>query len=286
MPHCPEPAVPSHNWIDLAQDADTGIESVRAHFKGHAYDPHWHDSYLIGVTEQGVQQFHCRQLQHLSTPGKVFMLEPGELHDGHAPTADGFTYSMLYLDPQWLERELQALFEQAPAASQPSFADTLSADPQLCGAIARAFQALHGGELKMLRQTAMDELLGCMTRHTLWRKRIDPDPRLPQVARIAREYLHAHYTEDIGLVELAEACQVDRFRLNRAFKSAFGLAPHAYLIQLRLAKARRWLARGDSPAVVAAALGFADQSHLGRWFRRAYRLTPADYRRRCAKLPD
>ena len=81
----------AHNWIDLAQDADTGIETLRAHFEGHAYDPHWHDSYLVGVTEQGVQQFNCRRARHQSTPGKVFLLEPGDIHDGEAPTADGFT---------------------------------------------------------------------------------------------------------------------------------------------------------------------------------------------------
>ena len=46
------------------------------------------------------------------------------------------------------------------------------------------------------------------------------------------------------------------------------------------------LRRGLAVGEVAHALGFADQSHLGRWFRRAYRLTPADYRRRCSKLPD
>ncbi|NQD58823.1 AraC family transcriptional regulator, partial [Pseudomonas sp. CM25] len=84
----------------------------------------------------------------------------------------------------------------------------------------------------------------------------------------------------------AQACGIDRFRLTRAFKAAFGLAPHAYLIQLRLARARRLLAQGQTPAEVAVALGFADQSHLGRWFRRAYQLTPADYRRRCSNLPD
>ncbi len=67
---------------------------------------------------------------------------------------------------------------------------------------------------------------------------------------------------------------------------AFGLAPHAYLVQLRLARARRLLADGLSPAETAAALGFADQSHLGRWFRRAYGLTPAAYRARCSNLPD
>ncbi|MGK9019364.1 AraC family ligand binding domain-containing protein, partial [Pseudomonas aeruginosa] len=47
----------SRDWIDLARDSETGIETLRAHFEGHAYDPHWHDSYLIGYTEIGVQQF-------------------------------------------------------------------------------------------------------------------------------------------------------------------------------------------------------------------------------------
>jgi hypothetical protein len=71
-------------------------------------------SFLVGVTEQGVQQFNCRRVRHLSTPGKVFMLEPGEIHDGHAPTEEGFTYSMLYLDPHWLERELHAMIWPKP----------------------------------------------------------------------------------------------------------------------------------------------------------------------------
>lgn len=274
------------NWIDLSQDADTGIESVRAHFTGHAYDPHWHDSYLVGATEQGVQQFNCRRARHVSTPGQVFLLEPGEIHDGLAPTADGFTYFTLYLQPDWLQTELPSLFEQAPANSLPSFADTQCNDVRLSGAIMRAFDAVHSQDLRIVRQTAMDDMLACLTQHLHWRKRLNPDPRLPLTAQRARDYLHAHIDQDIGLVELAQACGVDRFRLSRAFKAAFGLAPHAYLIQLRLARARRLLALGESPAAVATTLGFADQSHLGRWFRRAYRLTPAAYQRRCSKLPD
>lgn len=278
--------VNKRNWIKLSQDADTGIESIRAHFQGHAYDPHWHDSFLVGVTEQGVQQFNCRRARHYSTPGKVFLLEPGEIHDGHAPTEEGFTYSTLYLDPLWLERELLALFEHAPSNSLPGFADTLSQDPRLAKAVALAFHALHEGDLRMARQAAVDSLLAALTEHLQWRKHQALDPRLPLVAQVARDYLHAHAYEDIGLDDLARACGVDRFRLSRAFKAAFGLAPHAYLIQLRLAKARQLLANGDSPVQVASALGFADQSHLGRWFRRAYQLTPADYRKRCSNLPD
>ncbi|WP_454863416.1 AraC family ligand binding domain-containing protein [Pseudomonas hormoni] len=276
----------THNWIDLAQDADTGIETLRAHFEGHAYDPHWHDSYLVGVTEQGVQQFNCRRARHQSTPGKVFLLEPGDIHDGEAPTVDGFTYRMLYLDPQWLQRELSAVFDNAPDNSELSFAKTLATDIRLANATSQAFQALHQGELKIVRQTALDGLLERLTTHLHWRTRYGEDPRLPLVAHKAREYLHAHAHEDIGLDQLAAATGVDRFRLTRAFKAAYGMAPHAYLVQLRLATARRMLARGEQPAAVAMALGFADQSHLGRWFVRAYGLTPALYRKRCSNLPD
>ncbi|WP_418643366.1 AraC family ligand binding domain-containing protein [Stutzerimonas kunmingensis] len=274
------------DWIDLKKDAETGIETIRAHFEGHAYDPHFHDSYLIGFTEQGVQQFHCRRTLHSSTPGQVFLLEPGELHDGHAPTPGGFTYSMLYLDPHWIERELRALFEDAPNQCQPAFAKTLESEPALVTVIADAFQALQSQDLRIVRQAALDALLGKLARHLAWRPRQTADPRLPAVALRARDYLHTHMDQDLGLDDLARATGVDRFRLSRAFKAAFGLAPHAYLVQLRLAKARRLLAAGQPPALVAMSLGFADQSHMGRWFRRAYGLTPARYRRRCSNLPD
>ena len=275
-----------HNWIELKQDATSGIETVRAHFEGHAYDPHWHDSYLVGITEQGLQQFNCRRQQHNSTPGKVFLLEPGDIHDGTAPEAGGFTYRTLYLDPRWLDRELRAQFEEAPDNAQLSFAATLAEDPRLAIATASAFEAMHHDEMRIVRQTALDHLLANLTGHLGWRTLIDPDPRLPLVAQRARDYLHSHLHQDIGLDDLAQVTGVDRFRLSRAFKAAFGLAPHAYLIQLRLTRARHLLARGEAPVSVAAALGFADQSHLGRWFQRAYRMTPADYRRRCSNVPD
>ncbi|UZE31743.1 AraC family transcriptional regulator [Pseudomonas asplenii] len=275
------------NWIDLTQDRDTGIETLRAHFKGHAYDAHWHDTYLIGVTEQGVQQFNCQRTRYHSMPGHVFMLEPGEIHDGDAPTEGGFTYRTLYLEPHWLERELGALFEEAPANSQLAFCTPLATgDSRLAQATSAAFQAMHSPELRIVQQSALDQMFDALTRHLHWRTRYREDPRLPQVAQRAREYLHANLHLDVSLDDLARATGVDRFRLTRAFKSAYGLPPHAYLVQLRLARARRLLAQGEQPAMVAMSLGFSDQSHLGRWFVRAYGLTPAAYRKRCSNLPD
>ena len=219
-------------------------------------------------------------------PGQTFFLEPGDIHDGHAPTPGGFTYSTLYLEPAWLERALPALFEQAPADCLPGVPRTQPDDPGLLPCIANALQALNDNEPRMVRDAALDALLERISRSLHWRQCLPGNPQIPRVALRARDYLHAHFHQNIGLDELARVCGVDRFRLSRAFKAAFGIAPHGYLIQLRLVRARRLLALGTAPADVASDLGFADQSHLGRWFRRANGLTPGAYRSLCTKLQD
>ena len=92
--------------FQLRRDQATGLEAVGAQFHSHAYDMHFHDEWLVGVTHHGVQDFFCRGQRRQSTTGKIMLIEPGELHDGQAIRDDGFTYSMLYL-PQSLVRFLQ-----------------------------------------------------------------------------------------------------------------------------------------------------------------------------------
>lgn len=153
-------------------------------------------------------------------------------------------------------------------------------------AIGETFSTLHNDEMKIVQQSTMDNLLSRMTAHCHWRKKLPSQLQSAAVAHRARDYLYAHIGENVGLSDLARETGTDRFTLTRCFKREFNLAPHAWLIQLRLAKARQLLARGEQPVDVAAAVGFADQSHLGRWFQRAYRISPAYYRRLCTNLPD
>lgn len=277
---------PDANWVDLSRDAESGIETIRAHFRGHAYDAHWHDSYLVGVTEQGVQQFRCRRVHHHSTPGKVFLLEPGEVHDGDAPTEEGFTYRMLYLPQDWVEESLETLRQGAGLTRAARFESTLTSDAHLAKAVFDAFRQLRQGGFRLARHAALDAMLGRLARHLGQPEGNVRDRSGSAVATAARDYLHDHMHDDIGLDDLSRATGSDRFSLTRAFKRAFGLPPHAYLVQLRLTHARRLLSQGLPPSVAAADMGFSDQSHLGRWFKRSYGLTPASYRRMCTNIPD
>ncbi len=56
-----------------------------------------------------------------------------------------------------------------------------------------------------------------------------------------------------------------------------GVPPHAYLTQLRIARAKQLLARGTPASEVAARVGFFDQSQPSRHFRRAVGTTPGRF---------
>jgi AraC family transcriptional regulator len=93
-----------------------------------------------------------------------------------------------------------------------------------------------------------------------------------------KEYLLAHYDENICLSRLAELVGLNQFYLVRVFRKHVGLPPYNYLTQIRMAKARNLLISGMPPAEVASAVGFCDQSHFTRFFKRATKTTPASFR--------
>lgn len=271
------------SWLTLQRDADSGIESVSAHFKGHAYDPHDHDEVLIGITQQGLQRFHCHRALHTSTPGRAMLIEPGAVHDGHAPDEGGFTYAMLYIPQRWLSGMMDSRGLGDISALQAAFRHTLTDDRQLTAAIQQSFFAIHHQEGRLARDQSLDHLLSLLAGHIYTRPVSMLSDSQQQMFQV-RDYLHDRMGSDIGLDELAAWAGIDRFRLSRQFKNTFGLSPHAWLVRLRLRTARMLLATGEDIAQVAARVGFADQSHMGRWFQRAYRLSPAAYQRQCTNV--
>jgi AraC-like DNA-binding protein len=96
------------------------------------------------------------------------------------------------------------------------------------------------------------------------------------VAR-ARELLRARLEEPPTLDELGREAGANKFVLLRRFKRELGVTPHAYLVALRIDRARELLGRGMPPVEVASTLGFADQSHFTRAFRANVGLTPRAY---------
>ena len=89
-----------------------------------------------------------------------------------------------------------------------------------------------------------------------------------------------HMAEDLNLQQLAAQAGLSKFHFHRLFKSAVGVAPSRYHMNLRMDEAKRLLRETKKSVVfVALDVGYANPSHFAQLFRRETGLSPSDYRR-------
>lgn len=102
----------------------------------------------------------------------------------------------------------------------------------------------------------------------------------PRWLREAQEFLHAHFTESIAIEAVAAAVEVHPAHLMRSFRQHYGMTIGGYVRKLRVDYACHLLASSAaSPAQVAFAVGFADQSHFHRTFKERMGMTPAAFQK-------
>ena len=83
---------------------------------------------------------------------------------------------------------------------------------------------------------------------------------------------------DLSLKELANSVQMSPHYFSRLFKETTGITPHQYVIRCRIDRAKNLLQQGKlSIAEIAKEVGFVDQSHLHRHFKRLVGVTPKKY---------
>ncbi len=100
-----------------------------------------------------------------------------------------------------------------------------------------------------------------------------------QLAR-AIDFMQANLRHPIGLPAIADVTGLSPSHFARQFRAMLGQAPHQYLVQLRIERARQLLSETEAPVVdIALACGFANQEHLTRRFKRSCGVTPAAYRK-------
>ena len=270
-----------HDWARYWRSADQPVEAMHAHFERHVYHRHSHETYSLGVTDYGAQSFTCRGSAHTSGAGMVIAFNPDDPHDGWAGDERGFTYRMIHIGPRLVASILEDMAGRP--AGLPLFADPVVTDPALAGNLRALHRALLRGAPALRRDELLAAAVGAAVRRAAARARLHPDDLPPRGARAiagrARQLIRERYADDVTASDLAAATGRSRFTVHRAFLSVYGLAPSDYQRQLRLRAARDLILRGAPISQAAAQSGFADQSHLTRWFTRYYGITPASYRR-------
>lgn len=253
----------------------SGLEILHAHFVDHRYARHSHDYFVIALVETGAASSWYRGAQRVAVSGQVFAVNPDEPHTGDPVTTGGYVYRALY--PR-LEYLVQVAADIGVPASVPFFKDSVLRDEPLSLALSEFHRSLaakaSSAERERLLLRALARLL---THHT--------DPRItpctigsePPAVRTACEYIQTHFAEDVSLSRLASLVSLSPYYFARAFEREIGLPPHAYLENVRIRKARKFLDEGHTVVSTALLAGYVDQSHLTHRFKRFLGITPGQY---------
>jgi AraC-like DNA-binding protein len=248
-----------------------GVREVfHAHFVEHRYPPHTHDTWTVVIIDRGSIRYGLDRFEHGAGTGTVTLLPPHVTHDGRAAEAAGFRKRVLYLDDALFGEQLTGHAVDRPRHD----------DPVLHRTLARVHDALVGRDDLLAGEAGLAVAVERLREQL--RPGSAPATRShdPTLADRLRQFLDAHCFAPVTLGIAAGELEANVTHLVRSFSRTFGISPHAYVVGRRIDEARHRLLEGEPPALVAAEVGFHDQAHLTRHFKRHVGTTPGRFPRR------
>ncbi len=218
-------------------------------------------------------------------PRDIGFIRPGTVHE-EALLTPWVEYLGIKIRPEYFER-LWASFRGTVALPEGQ-CSRVEGDERFTSVGCALRTELVNRELghEIMIQNLVEELVVHLFRRLVpgcaGLDKIDPERQASEVrwqVRRAMQYLQAHYNEEFDLESTAAFVGSSKFYLVRLFRSATGLTLNGYLQQLRVQKGKELLLEPSrSVSTVAMELGFSDQSHFTRVFKRFTGLTPLVFR--------
>lgn len=222
---------------------------------------------LIQVVVSGIDRFETPTGRFAAQPGDFVVLNPYEVHTGMPGDDRSLQYFACYLERSHLK--------DLAGSEALHFDRSVIKSGQLSQNIQSAIDALSKDpDDNRAGVILADSLRDLLLSHAVTPSKTGKDH---QPLRNARRFLIENYRETFSTIVLAREVGLSPFHLIRSFRSKYGLAPHDFQLNLRVEAAKHMMRRGTPPAKAAYELGFADQSHFTRIFKRIVGAPPGAY---------
>lgn len=246
------------------------VEFLSAHFTAHRFAPHSHPGFAVGAVRSGACRIWHRGESYVAQRGDLVLIDPGAPHSADAAANDAWDYCAVYFSidtardwlPQLSERpafKAVVAHDEGLSAQLEQLCSTLGEDPEHARA-AGAFGPFIEALFSRFGQVAHSPVESSRDEQSApW---------------AARRFIDENFTRPVRIDELAELTKRSPFSLIRSFSRTFGMPPYAYLTHLRIERAKELLLEGRRISDTAFSVGFSDQSHLTRFFRRVVGVPP------------
>ncbi len=237
---------------------------------------HWrvfHEQYAFCTNDVVAADIRYRRRSNRIANGSTLLFEPGETHETHRVDRPQ-DFQVLFFTPE----TMQQYCEEMEIAGQLHFKPAPNVDEAVFVSCKRLHEAILEEASVIELQSRMAECVGTLlTSHAEQQVPEMVSPGRQTLLRV-RDFLFEEYAHAISLDEIAAIAGLSRFHFLKAFTAQFGLTPHAYQIHLRIERSLPLLRQGMSLTQVAETMGFNDQSHYIRHFKRIMGVTPGQYK--------
>lgn len=94
-----------------------------------------------------------------------------------------------------------------------------------------------------------------------------------------KDYIHAHYSQDLTLADLSSVANISVFHFSRIFREVTGHSPYNYLLEVRILQACRLLMEGRSVTATAFDTGFNSIANFSSRFKKIIGVSPSMYKK-------
>ena len=248
------------------------VELLAGSFSTRSFAPHFHECYSLILVEEGAADYSYKDHGYKVGGGKLLILNPYDVHTGKAINGSQWKFRSMYLPIAMMESQTKV----EGKVESLSWKDRIIKHPQ----IIQRFVGLHNKLMDEQEGIALEtDLLGFVEelREVSFDSFEDVSDHRNVPLLAIRDYLHAHFDEQVQLQDLERVSGWTKFHLIHRFTRCYGLSPHKYMLNLRIAAAKRLLKKRISATEVAYQTGFFDQSHFIRTFKGMTGITPKAY---------
>jgi len=251
------------------------IELLRGLHVTQEYPRHWHEEIYLCATLDGTSYLDCLGTSLLTPSGTLAIIAPGDIH---ANRKIACSFCCMFMEFHALQNAVEQFVERNIHGL--SFRSGLVENQRTIGRFLKVHRSLEDDQPDLGREDfAFSFLHELAIQHSTASIPLSGNGNEDFAVRRTKQFLDEHYAERVSLQELSRLTRLSAYHLNRSFCQKIGIPPHEYQLQVRIMKAKSLLRLGRSISETASLVGFVDQSHFTRHFKRSVGVTPGKFLR-------
>jgi len=233
------------------------------------FEKHYHNTYTIGLTYKGFLKSYNLNQNFESYEYSCRVNNPNEIHGG---VSHHWSHVNFYPRVELLSKVYEQIFFEKRV---PIFEKHIIDDKALFMKLNNFFHLVYKNQDKMQIETALIDALSYLILNYTSYVKIDCDiAHNKKIIYQTLEFISDYIDKNITLDMLAKNSSMSKYHFLRAFKKEVGMTPHLFIINEKINRANQLIQKGMPISEASFNVGFSDQSHFTRNFKKYFGYTP------------